>query len=155
MIRRALVLCIGNLCRSPMAEVLLRRALSQAGMPAEVESAGLGAPVGMPAADHAVALMRERGLDLSAHRARAVHPDLVRGADLILVMDEEQRQWLMRKDPGAAGKIFLLGHWSDVDVPDPYGLDRPAFERSLALIEQSIGEWVQRLGRAGQVAENG
>ena len=84
MIRHILVVCVGNICRSPMAEALLRDALREQ-QDITVESAGLGALVDHPASEHAVTLMRERGLDISGHRARQITPDMVHAADLVLV----------------------------------------------------------------------
>ena len=66
MIRHILVVCVGNICRSPMAEAMLRDALREQ-IDTIVESAGLGALVDLPASEHAVTLMRERGLDISEH----------------------------------------------------------------------------------------
>jgi protein-tyrosine phosphatase len=69
-----------------MAEALLQRALrGQDGI--TVESAGLGALVGHPASDYSVELMAEMGIDITGHRARQIHPDMVRDADLVLVME--------------------------------------------------------------------
>ena len=69
MIRHVLVVCVGNICRSPMAEALLRRELrGQEGF--TVDSAGLGALVGHPASEYSVELMAEIGEDISGHRAR-------------------------------------------------------------------------------------
>src|SRR5512136_1311836 len=86
MIDRVLVVCVGNICRSPMAEALLRARLGH--WPRfDVSSAGLSALVGRPADESTVALMRERGIDISAHRARQLTPRLVAGSDLVLVME--------------------------------------------------------------------
>ena len=86
MIRHILVVCVGNICRSPMAEQLLKSALKgQEGI--TVESAGLGALVGHPADDYALELMEEMGEDIRAHRAMQIYPDMVHAADLVLVME--------------------------------------------------------------------
>ena len=86
MIRHILVVCVGNICRSPMAEALLRREL-RGQDEFTVESAGLGALVGHPASEYSVELMDEIGEDITGHRARQIHPDMVRDADLVLVME--------------------------------------------------------------------
>src|SRR5690348_3402302 len=84
-----LVLCHGNMCRSPFAAALLARALAPDGIP--VASAGfIGA--GRPAPPEAVAAASAHDVDLSYHRSQPVRPDLVRGAGLIVVMDQEQRR---------------------------------------------------------------
>src|SRR4051795_10625813 len=67
---RVLMVCTGNICRSPMAQVLLEQALRKRGFDVRVESAGLGALVGRGADPMAMQLMEKRGLDLKTHRAR-------------------------------------------------------------------------------------
>ncbi len=128
-----------------MAEVLLRQRLADAGLSAAVQSAGIAALVGHPADPTAQALMGERGLDLSAHRARQLTPDLIRGAELILVMDREQQDAIEAMMPTARGRVHRIGRWGDFDVPDPYRRDRAAFERALALIERGVGDLEQAL----------
>ena len=144
MIRHILVVCVGNICRSPMAEAVLRDALR--GQEAiNVESAGLGALVGEPASEHSVTLMRERGLDISGHRAQQLTPELVTQADLILVMESGHRRVIDDNEPTARGKVFRLGEWQDLEIPDPYRQPRDAFEAALEKIDKSIADWVKRL----------
>lgn len=140
--KRILVVCIGNICRSPMAEQLLREAL---GAEFSVSSAGLGALIGHPADAHARALMAERGSDIEAHRARQINAELVRQHDLILVMTLRQKQEVEAQYPAARGRVFRFCHWSQQDVADPYQLARDAFEEALALIEQGVADWQRRL----------
>jgi protein-tyrosine phosphatase len=110
-----LVLCEGNICRSPMAEGLLA-----AGLPdMSVRSAGLGALVGKPADETAVALMRDRGIDIAGHRAVQVNRAMCVESDVILVMDGEQRQRLQKMYPEVHGRVFRIGEYADTDVPDP------------------------------------
>ena len=144
MIRHILVVCVGNICRSPMAEALLRRELrGQDGF--TVESAGLGALVGHPASEHSVALMDELGLDISAHRARQIHPDMVSAADLVLVMEAGHRRALDDADPTARGKVHRLGEWQDRDIADPYRRERVAYEDALRDIQAGVASWVEKI----------
>lgn len=140
-IQSVLTVCIGNICRSPMAHVLLAQALPDL----RIASAGTAALVGHPADSMAVELMRERGLDLSGHRATQVSQLLCQQADLILVMDPQQRQHLENRYPQVRGKIYRIGHFIQQDVPDPYQQPRAAFEHALALIEQGVQDWTQRI----------
>lgn len=142
-IRNILVVCIGNICRSPMAEGLLAAALPDA----QVASAGLGALVGERADAIACELMQERGITIEGHRARQISFDACQRADLILVMDGEQRRAVEERYLFASGKVFRLCEFSDQDVPDPYRAGRASFERSLTLIEDGTQQWVKRISR--------
>ncbi|KQX39182.1 low molecular weight protein-tyrosine-phosphatase [Variovorax sp. Root434] len=139
--KSVLVVCIGNICRSPMGEALIAAALPQL----EVASAGVGALVGQPADPLARQLMAERGLDIESHRARQLTNLMCQQADLILVMDEEQRLLINQRHPLTRGKLFRLGEVARVDIPDPYRLGRPAFEQALQLIDAGASAWVERI----------
>ena len=143
-IRHILVVCVGNICRSPMAEAVLREAVN--GLPGmTVSSAGIGALVEQPAADYAVALMQERGLDIASHRARQLTAEMLHDADLVLVMEAGHRNVIDANEPTARGKVFRLGEWQDMDIPDPYRQPREAFETTLGLIDRGVADWVGKL----------
>jgi protein-tyrosine phosphatase len=132
------MVCTGNICRSPMAQVLLADALEKRGVDAVVESAGLGALVGKPADPIALQLMQARGLDLSGHRARQITREIIRAFDLILVMEMEQQRGVEQIDPSARGRVHRIGRVGGFDVPDPYRRGLSAFEESLGLIEKGL-----------------
>ena len=144
MIRHILVVCVGNICRSPMAEALLRDAL-RGKEEITVESAGLGALVGHPASDFAVELMHERGIDITSHRARQLHPDMVSAADLILVMELGHKKVIDEVEPAARGKVHRLGEWQDREISDPYRQPKAVFAEALKDIEDGVADWVERL----------
>src|SRR5690554_1830779 len=85
MFNRILMVCVGNICRSPTAEYLLRHKLP--GSATQVKSAGLGALAGKPADPTAQAILEEQGVDMSAHVARQISTGMANDADLILVME--------------------------------------------------------------------
>ena len=127
-----------------MAEALLRDAL-RGKEEVVVESAGLGALVNQPASEFSVELMQERGLDISGHRAQQLTPELITRADLILVMESGHRRAIDANEPTARGKLYRLGEWQDLEIPDPYRQPREAFEETLKLIDKGVADWVERL----------
>ena len=144
MIENILVVCVGNICRSPMAEALLRQALQDVS-DVSVSSAGLGALVDYPAAEHAEVLMAERGLDISRHKARQLTPDLINTSDLVLVMETRHKRVIDDEDATARGKVYRLCEWQDKDIPDPFRQSRETFEETLLLIEQGVQDWAGRI----------
>jgi protein-tyrosine-phosphatase len=105
-----LVLCTGNVCRSPIAEGMLRALLAERfeGSAPAVASAGMAGWEGSGADPGSVAAAAELGIDISAHRARQVDVDEVRGATVVLAMAGEHRDELSRLLPEAAGRTFTL-----------------------------------------------
>lgn len=117
-------------------------------MPAlQVSSAGLGAMIGFPADPLSRKLMAERGINIEAHRARQISLDMCQRAELILVMDREQRRVVEQRYPFTGGKVFRMCEVSGQDVPDPYRASRGAFEQSLALIDSGAQQWIDRISR--------
>ncbi|SAK39270.1 protein tyrosine phosphatase [Caballeronia fortuita] len=144
MIASVLVVCEGNICRSPMGAELLRQRLPSA----HVGSAGIGALVGHPADPHAQDVMRSNGFDISTHRAAQLGAANCREAELILVMQASQKRHLEERYPSARGRIFQLGHFSKFEVPDPYRKGRTHFERCFELVDKGVADWVERIESA-------
>ncbi|MBP0630558.1 low molecular weight protein-tyrosine-phosphatase [Cupriavidus sp. AcVe19-1a] len=141
MIKTVLVVCIGNICRSPMAEGLLKHALPKL----TVSSAGIAALVGRSADPISVDLLAKGGLDISSHRARQLTGIEAAMADLILVMDQKQKHDIASKYPHVSGKIFRLGEFGKFDIPDPYRKPRSDFESALKLIDLGLKAWVSKI----------
>jgi len=140
-IRSILVVCLGNRCRSPMAAVLLQRALPEC----HVISAGLAPPLDVAADPRAVKLLWQEGLDLRPHRSRAIDHALVSQADLVLVMEADQRLALEDMHACARGKTFRLCEAIDVDVPDPFGGSLGMFAVVLGMIRNGVEAWSTRV----------
>jgi protein-tyrosine phosphatase len=122
-----------------MLEALLRERLPDCA----ISSAGIGAMIGHPADPHAVTLMQSRGIDISGHRARQLVERNCREVDLILVMEHDHRHAVERSFPFTRGRVYRIGHHSDIEVSDPYGRGASAFDDALSLIETGVADWVQ------------
>lgn len=139
---RILVVCAGNICRSPLAEELLRRALSARGVDAEVTSAGLWAEPGLPASEGLGAPARLRGVDLSRHRARQLEASHLSDADLVLVMTAAQQAQIDRLEPLVSARVLLLG---EADIADPYLGNAATYEACAAEIEAGVEVFADRV----------
>jgi len=137
-----LFICTGNVCRSPMAEGLFRKAAGDNGV--RVLSAGLGAIDGQPPTPHSVTAMRELGIDISSQRSRALTAELVREADYIFGMTHGHVDTIGLLYPAAAEKTFLLREFDDAappyekDIPDPIGCPYDVYVHCREQIEQGI-----------------
>lgn len=112
-----------------------------------VGSAGLGALVGEPADPTAVALIRDRGLDIGDHRAVQINRVMCLQAELVLVMEQGQQSRLQELYPEIFGRVFRIAEYAKLDVPDPYRRSLETFRTALDIIEQGVAFWVQRIQR--------
>lgn len=136
-----LVVCVGNICRSPIGEALLKREYPDK----DIDSAGLSAVVGHQADVKALAVMATDNVDMSDHIAKQITEELVRSADLILTMSTSQSKWIEDQWPHCRGKTFRIGHWIDKDVADPYGHNEQAFEIAKQDIIDSLEQWFNKI----------
>ncbi len=108
---RVIFVCTGNTCRSPMAQALGRdwaRGREPDGLTLEIESAGIAAGEGYPAADQAIETMRERGIELQRHQSRSLTPEMIDHADAIFTMTPSHAQAVMQMAPGSVHKVFPI-----------------------------------------------
>jgi protein-tyrosine phosphatase len=140
--RTILLVCTGNMCRSPMAEVILKDQLHTDGKDHlyRVHSAGTWTVDGRGASRLALEAMREVGLDLSGHRTHHLTSEDIRQAALILVMTRDHKESLLAEFPEVGQKTFLLselvGH--RYDILDPYGSDSLELYRDCAREIESL-----------------
>ena len=140
------MVCVGNICRSPMAEALLINRLSNGEYAhVNIASAGVGALVGYETDTTAKELMTEKNIDVSMHRARQLNTELLSEYDLILVMEKGHINAVHNIAPSSKGKVHLLGKWSDFEISDPYMQPRREFEVALELIERGVDEWAEKI----------
>lgn len=138
--KNILVVCTGNICRSPTGEYLLKKELGEG---YNVMSAGLGALVDHGAHETSQKIALEHGVDMSAHKARQINMDILRWADLILVMENGHKQELLRKYPWLDDKVHRYGEAQQVDVPDPYRRPENAFVLAWNFISKLTPYWVK------------
>lgn len=136
-----LVVCVGNICRSPMAAAILTRQYPEK----YIDSAGVSALVDHPADAKAIELMAADNLDLSSHVAKQISEPLVKKADLILTMSVSQTKWIEERWPHCRGKTFRIGHWIDKDIIDPYGASTSVFEVAKSNIIDSLEQWHKKI----------
>lgn len=147
-----LVICTGNICRSPMGEGLLRDRLDKAA-PGRfvVRSAGTISQDGLRASLSAVEVMKERGVDISTHRSRPVDEDLMEWADVVLTMTSDHLGDLHDRFPESTDKIFMFSSYPNgdlegaADIPDPMGSGIETYREVGTRIEQEVERMLPHL----------
>lgn len=155
-----LLVCTGNICRSPLAEALMRRELAER-FPAfagDVASAGTGAWEGAPASEGAYLVALENHLDLSTHRARLLTRQSVKRADIVFTMARHHR--VRVHELGGEGYTYLLGEYAGLtgpgaEVSDPFGSDLEVYRHTFAELEDLVTKAVERLVTDGMDADRG
>ena len=131
---RILTICLGNICRSPMAGGLLRERLRREGRLGEVRTAGLSDHSGRPPVNHAVQAMREIGIDIGDDYSKPLTAALVDWADVIVPAEEWHAHQVFSRHPEAAPKLRRLAH----DITDPYGRDLDVYRKTRDHLRQLI-----------------
>lgn len=142
MVENILVVCVANICRSPIAGMLLQKALPHK----NVTSAGINALVGKPMHENSIKLTSPLGMDCTQHAARQLTAKICGENDVILVMEKNHIDTVMNIDPTVKGKIFLLGKWlGGKEISDPYKQGFEMYERVFELIQKSAISWAKKL----------
>ncbi len=142
-----MIICAGNMCRSPFAEYYMRQKFEDAGVEGECFSRGLLAMPGRKAPSAALQVGLEFGIDMQDHISQTLlAPDVDRAA-MIMVMESGQRQHLSKMRPASIGKIFLLSQPLDgKTIADPMGKDDDHFRKVYKEIMMNVDAWVKRFG---------
>lgn len=152
MTTRVLLVCLGNICRSPTAEAAVREAAEEAGLDIQIDSAGTGAwHVGNPPDRRMTAAAAEDGLELSGS-ARQVMVDDFSDYDLIVAMDASNRDDLLRlaADGGARDRVRLFRDYAGEvgqDVPDPYYGGPDGFREVVTIVRRAARGLVEAIAR--------
>lgn len=154
-LKTIVVVCTANICRSPMAAGILRSRIAEQGLADEVQvlSAGVWAEEGHSASLHAVAVLGQRGIDLTRHLSQSVTSAMLNQADLVLVMEEAHRRSIFYLAPQHLGKIFLLSEMAGEhdDVADPYGGPLEDYVYTIDVLTRLIDAGLPKILRRLQV----
>ncbi len=146
-LKSVLVVCVGNICRSPLGERMLQDALQGSGI--TVASCGIAAVVGHGADATAATVAAEAGVTLDGHVARQFTPEIGKAHDLILVMEPGHKREIARLSPELSGRIMLFDHWTGgTGIADPYRQPRAFHEDVHARLAAAADAWAAKLAPA-------
>ena len=154
-VKKILFVCTGNICRSPMAEGLLRD-LAKNRRDISVSSAGVGTNNGLPPSAHAVEVLRRKKIDISKIRSRSFTRQIADDADYIFAMTHSHVAQIAGRFPQALEKTFLMNEFLDggCDIDDPYGQPIEAYQRASAAIEKALPSILEFLDKQNPLTTN-
>ena len=152
-IKRILVVCTGNSCRSVMAKGLLKKMLQDQGKEVLVISAGIAALPGLRPTRETIEVMARHSIDVSSHLTQRLTNDMVEAAELVLVMERIHREEILNRIPHAKKKVFLLREYAgapsnyaaDIEVPDPIAKPMDVYDSCFQMIQDAMEKVVKKL----------
>ncbi|OGT39876.1 MAG: hypothetical protein A3E81_01785 [Gammaproteobacteria bacterium RIFCSPHIGHO2_12_FULL_36_30] len=146
MFKNILFVCVGNICRSPVAEYWARDQLIKKGFSGiQVASAGIHAMQSESIAPEMQIILNQFQIDASKHSAKQIDKNDVAHAEIIFTMETWQKEKLAFAFPSSRGKIFNLGKWSNEEIVDPYRKEQAIFENVFESIKKNWGLWQTKL----------
>jgi len=144
-----IVVCTGNICRSPIAAGILQHELGPVGNSGiEVNSAGTNAVDGYAATDKMVRIAEDWGVDITSHKARQITGDIINNTDLILTVTPKHTNLIINDYPASQSKIRLFGEMINrKSIPDPFQLGFSEYKSSAELIRAAAYPWVEEINR--------
>jgi protein-tyrosine-phosphatase len=144
--RKILFVCYGNICRSPFAERMFNKLAKGEGLGWTSTSAGIYVTLGFPPFE-AISAGRRFNVDLSSHTAREVDVKTIEECDLVLCMEEQQRDHLKRRFPGSSDKIFTILEFvgEGGNIHDPYGMPQKYYDLCFRRMREILGKLVSKL----------
>lgn len=145
MISSVLVVCVGNVCRSPVGE----RLLAQACPNLRIESAGINALTGDAANKEAADVAAENGVSVEGHIARQFTAEMAANFDLILVLEKGHMKVTAEQAPASTGKTMLFGQWiGQADIADPYQHSLEFHTAVFKELKKASDGWAEKLGKS-------
>ena len=146
--KKIMFICTGNICRSSMAEVILRKLAEEKGKEVESYSSGIFAQNGEQATQYSVEALKEIGIDLANHKATNVKDAKLDEMDLILCMTKDHKQMILQHYPDLKEKVYTLEEYTNgiqEDVKDPWGYDIEIYRKCSRQIYQAIEKLVDKI----------
>ena len=146
-----LVVCVGNICRSPLGERLLFAKIAERGLHMAVSSAGIAALAGNGADEDAASVAAARNISLDGHVARQFTYEIGAAHSLILVMEAGHKREIVKTAPDLSGRIMLFDQWTGAaGIPDPYRRSITFHEEVFVQVEKAASAWVDKLEKSTQ-----
>jgi protein-tyrosine phosphatase len=149
MFKKIVFVCTGNICRSPVAEYLLKNQKQKMKVktPTDItiSSAGTHAATHLSISPNAKIILNEENIECTQHCAVQINKDIINNSDLILVMENVHKYTINMMSPESHGKVFLLGHWGNFEIADPYQQSLEFFRDIKKQIDQGLACWVKKM----------
>lgn len=147
---KIMFICTGNICRSAMAHKLLQEKAKENNKNINVYSCGLFAENGDYPTNQAIKVMREKGIDLSLHRATNIRNSNIEDMDIILCATVAHKNHVINMYPELKEKVYTIKEYvgydkSNLDINDPWGFSEQVYERCLKEIEECLNKIIKKI----------